>query len=201
MVIKSGLHGDMKRQAEMTCSLERAVTATASSVTGVGQGSADKAGQKGSEHLYVGVEKLIGTRVVASGYVRIGAAGSSTSSPDTSAGGTSAAVVMLPTNLPGNWNATFDETNDGSAPSSTVPPAVMDYAIFLTPYSSSVTLVPSVTAIGTVPSGGVVNSVTTSDTVGTQYFQIKADASSWIFWQVVRLNTASVTGYPPALSY
>lgn len=36
----------------------------ASSVTGVGQGSADKTGQKGSEHLFVGVEKLIGPRIV-----------------------------------------------------------------------------------------------------------------------------------------
>lgn len=40
---------------------------TASSVTGVGQGSADKAGQKGSEHLFVGVNKLIGPRVVLAG--------------------------------------------------------------------------------------------------------------------------------------
>ncbi len=39
----------------------------ASSVTGVGQGSADKTGQKGSEHLFVGVEKLIGPRVVLAG--------------------------------------------------------------------------------------------------------------------------------------
>ncbi len=39
----------------------------ASSVTGVGQGSADKAGQKGSEHLWVGVEKLIGPRIVHAG--------------------------------------------------------------------------------------------------------------------------------------
>ncbi len=39
----------------------------AASVTGVGQGSADKKGHKGSEHLYVGVEKLIGTRIVYSG--------------------------------------------------------------------------------------------------------------------------------------
>jgi hypothetical protein len=45
--------------------------ATASSVTGVGQGSADKAGQKGSEHLYVGVEKLIGVRVVVAGTITL----------------------------------------------------------------------------------------------------------------------------------
>ncbi len=44
----------------------------ASSVTGVGQGSADKAGQKGSEHLWVGVEKLIGPRVVHAGRATIG---------------------------------------------------------------------------------------------------------------------------------
>lgn len=45
----------------------------ASSVTGVGQGSADKAGQKGSEHLFVGVEKLIGVRVVHAGLVTLAA--------------------------------------------------------------------------------------------------------------------------------
>lgn len=43
----------------------------ASSVTGVGQGSADKKGHKGSEHLFVGVEKLIGTRIVYSGTVTL----------------------------------------------------------------------------------------------------------------------------------
>ena len=43
----------------------------ASSVTGVGQGSCDKKGHKGSEHLFVGVEKLIGTRIVFSGKVTL----------------------------------------------------------------------------------------------------------------------------------
>lgn len=43
----------------------------ASSVTGVGQGSADKKGHKGSEHLFVGVEKLIGTRIVFAGSVTL----------------------------------------------------------------------------------------------------------------------------------
>jgi hypothetical protein len=37
----------------------------ATSVTGVGQGSADKAGQKGSEHMHLGVNHLIGPHVVA----------------------------------------------------------------------------------------------------------------------------------------
>jgi hypothetical protein len=58
----------------------------ASSVTGVGQGSADKSGQKGSEHLFVGVEKLIGTRVWYTGKVVMTA-------------GTQ--VVTLPKDLPG----------------------------------------------------------------------------------------------------
>lgn len=40
----------------------------ASSVTGVGQGSADKR-NKGSEHMTLGVEKLIGARVVDAGSV------------------------------------------------------------------------------------------------------------------------------------
>ena len=39
----------------------------ASSVTGIGQGSADKQGQRGSDHLWVGVDKLIGPRIVQAG--------------------------------------------------------------------------------------------------------------------------------------
>lgn len=58
----------------------------ASSVTGVGQGSADKKGQKGSEHMFLGVEKLIGTRIVYSGRVTL-------------SGGT--ATVTFPQELPG----------------------------------------------------------------------------------------------------
>lgn len=42
----------------------------ASSVTGVGPGSADGL-NKGSEHMTMGVEKLIGTRVVATGTVTL----------------------------------------------------------------------------------------------------------------------------------
>ena len=61
----------------------------ASSVTGVGQGSADKAGQKGSEHLFIGVEKLIGPRIVHAGSVALNNA-----SP-------SLAVVTFPVVLPG----------------------------------------------------------------------------------------------------
>jgi hypothetical protein len=41
--------------------------ATAASVSGVGQGSADKAGQKGSEHQFLGVDKLVGPRIVRAG--------------------------------------------------------------------------------------------------------------------------------------
>src|SRR4051812_7892132 len=92
----------------------------ASSVTGVGQGSADKAGQKGSEHLFVGVEKLIGTRIVLSGVANI------------ASGGTTA-IVVLPQLLPGTWNATFDEREN--SPSDTVPPVVSDYGVFVTPYT------------------------------------------------------------------
>jgi hypothetical protein len=39
----------------------------ASSVTGVGQGSADKIGQKGSEHMHLDAGNLIGPHIVASG--------------------------------------------------------------------------------------------------------------------------------------
>jgi hypothetical protein len=43
----------------------------AASVTGVGQGSAGRLGTKGSEHLFMGVEKLIGTRIVYSGTIAL----------------------------------------------------------------------------------------------------------------------------------
>jgi len=39
----------------------------AASVSGVGQGSADKLGNRGSERDFVGVEKLIGVRIVLTG--------------------------------------------------------------------------------------------------------------------------------------
>lgn len=58
-----------------------------SSVSGVGQGSADKKGHRGSEHLFVGVEKLVGTRIVHSGSVTLSS-------------GT--ATVTFPTTLPGS---------------------------------------------------------------------------------------------------
>jgi hypothetical protein len=49
----------------------------ATSVTGVGVGSAAKygAGNKGSEHMALGVHRLIGPRVVACGEVELGPSG------------------------------------------------------------------------------------------------------------------------------
>jgi len=64
---------------------------TASSVTGIGQGSADKAGQKGSEHLFVGVEKLIGTRVIWAG---VGAVGTNYVFPEPLPGANSDYLVL-----------------------------------------------------------------------------------------------------------
>jgi hypothetical protein len=52
----------------------------------VGQGSADKAGCRGSEHLHVGVEKLIGVRVIHAGNFTLAA---------------STGTVTFPTTLPG----------------------------------------------------------------------------------------------------
>ena len=49
----------------------------ASSVTGVGQGSADKR-QKGSEHMRLGAEKVIGPRVVYAGRVTTDSSGDAT---------------------------------------------------------------------------------------------------------------------------
>lgn len=66
----------------------------ASSVTGVGQGSADKKGHKGSEHLFVGVEKLIGTRIVLSGSVVLVGGTASVSFPKTLSGSSSDYIVL-----------------------------------------------------------------------------------------------------------
>lgn len=59
---------------------------SAYSVTGVGQGSALKEGQKGAEDMFLGVEKLIGPRIVFASSVTL-------------AGGT--ASVVFPQALPG----------------------------------------------------------------------------------------------------
>jgi hypothetical protein len=81
--------------------------ATASSVTGVGQGSADKAGQKGSEHLFVGVEKLIGPRVVLAGKATVGGGGSIAVTFPTTLPGVAGDYVALATST----NATAHATN------------------------------------------------------------------------------------------
>jgi hypothetical protein len=66
----------------------------ASSVTGVGQGSADKKGHKGSEHLFVGVEKLIGTRIVLSGSVVLSGSTGAVTFPRTLSGSASDYLVL-----------------------------------------------------------------------------------------------------------
>lgn len=48
---------------------------SAASVTGVGQGSALGVGQKGYQNFYLGVEQLIGPRVVAAGIATVPTAG------------------------------------------------------------------------------------------------------------------------------
>jgi len=140
----------------------------ASSVTGVGQGSADKAGQKGSEHLYVGVEKLIGTRIVMSGVAYI-------------ASGTSV-TVKLPQNLPGNWSSTYLTQED--SPADSVPPTASDYAIFLTGVNtgSNVLTVSAITTTSNVQNF----TITSSSSLTTKH----------IAWQIVRLTNATVTGFP-----
>ena len=146
---------------------------TAASVTGVGQGSADKAGQRGSENLFVGVEKLIGTRVVESGYANI------------ASGGTTA-IVVLPKALPGVWSGTFDGTSSAS-----------DYVVFVTPYTP-----PSPTAAFYVASMTSTYTNAASTGGSNHGFTITASASqtvsggTTVFWQVVRITGASVTSYP-----
>lgn len=59
------------------------------SVTGIGVDSALKSGQRGSQHDYLGVEKLIGTRIVKCGTTTIGGGGTVTFSWNTTLPGTS----------------------------------------------------------------------------------------------------------------
>lgn len=68
---------------------------TASSVTGVGQGSADKAGQKGSEHQFLGVDKLIGVRVVHAGTVSLSASSGTVTFPKTLSGAATDYIVLV----------------------------------------------------------------------------------------------------------
>ncbi len=120
----------------------------ASSVTGVGQGSADKAGQRGSEHLFVGVEKLIGTRVVECGYVVMGA---------------STQVVTLPTVLPGVWQAPTVQSE--SSPADTIPPTQMDYAIFVSAYNSA-----TATYVSSIGTSGIYQTFTITGESGKFIF-------------------------------
>lgn len=64
------------------------------SVTGVGQGSADKAGQRGSEHQFLGVEKLIGTRIVLAGTVTLSTGTASVVFPQALSGSASDYIVL-----------------------------------------------------------------------------------------------------------
>lgn len=131
----------------------------ASSVTGVGQGSADKAGQRGSEHLFVGVEKLIGTRVVESGYVKMS---------DTTH------VVKLPTVLPGVWQAPTVQSED--SPGDTTPPTQMDYAIFVNAFNSATATY--VSAIGT--SGGYQTFTITGANAALIFWQVVRTSNSLV---------------------
>jgi hypothetical protein len=130
----------------------------ASSVTGVGQGSADKAGQRGSEHLFVGVEKLIGTRVVESGYVLC----------------STTVVVTLPTVLPGVWQAPSLQAE--SSPADTTPPTQMDYAIFVNAFNSATATY--VSAIGT--SGGYQTFTITGPSSGQVFWEVVRTSNSLV---------------------
>ncbi len=150
----------------------------ASSVTGVGQGSADKAGQKGSEHLFLGVEKLIGTRIVLSGVATFSSA--------------TTAIVVLPQLLPGNWNATFVQTEN--SPADTVPPVVSDYGVLITPYTPGA-------ASHVFSVINMTNTYTTSASTGgsNQGFTIQASTSQTatsVFWAIIRFSNSSVNTFP-----
>ena len=67
----------------------------ASSTTGTGQGSADKKGFKGSEHLFVGVEKLIGPRVVFAGSVTLSSGTATVKFPSTLPGVAADYIVLM----------------------------------------------------------------------------------------------------------
>jgi hypothetical protein len=75
----------------------------ATSVTGVGTGSAAKygAGNKGSEHMALGVHRLIGPRVVACGEVELGPSGFATVYYPTLPGGAGLYCAFLQGETPG----------------------------------------------------------------------------------------------------
>lgn len=67
---------------------------SAASVTGVGQGSAMKLGTKGSEESFLGVEKLLGTRIVFSGTVTLSSGTATVTFPNTLPGSASDYIVI-----------------------------------------------------------------------------------------------------------
>lgn len=71
---------------------------TATSVTGMGLGSADKK-QKGSEHLSIGANKLIGPRIVAAGTVTLSGGAATVTLP--ALNGTSSQFVVMCTDVTG----------------------------------------------------------------------------------------------------
>jgi hypothetical protein len=194
---------------------------TAASVTGIGQGSADKAGQKGSEHLFVGVEKLVGTRIVLSG---VGLSASHV------------ATVVFPAPLPGVatdyaiFLTLITATGSAQGIHLTAVPGVLTLPTqsgtetsgspTITGLTSTYLLTPGMSVTGTgIPASTTILSVnsTTSITLSanatdtgaetltfgaTGTFQLAGfsvytdESADNFFWQVVRVTNASV-GFSP----
>ena len=68
---------------------------SAYSVSGVGQGSAMKKGQKGAGDMYLGVERLIGTKVVFASTVVIGGGGTTAVTFPQALSGVAADYIVL----------------------------------------------------------------------------------------------------------
>lgn len=86
----------------------------ASSVTGVGQGSAE-GNNKGSEHMSLGVEKLIGTRVVATGTVTLSGGAGTVVFPQPLSGSKTGYLVFCTTVSASNYSRpdVLSDNSDG----------------------------------------------------------------------------------------
>ena len=200
--------------------LTRRNKVSASSVSGVGQGSADKAGQRGSEHLFVGVEKLVGPRVVRAGSVAVATGGSPTSTvvfPEPLSGvasdyavflgpcnaaGTATAVLSV---VPGSGVAIPTQSGTETSGSATIT-GLTSTAILSVGMSVTGTGIPASTTIASIVSATSLTLSAAATGTGAQTLTFGATGTyplagfsflagngpSTVFWEVVRVNNATV---------
>lgn len=191
----------------------------AASVSGVGQGSADKIGQKGSEHLFVGVEKLVGPRVVAAGVASVATGHTATvvfPSPldgvasdyaifCTNITATSSAEGIHLTAVPGSTVALPTQSGTETATSATIT-GLTSTGILSVGMSVTGTGIPASTTIASIVSSTSITLSAAATGTGAQTltfgvtgtfplagFSVYLDENTGpFFWQVVRVNNATV---------